>query len=198
MTLSRRLMLAASLCTLASRPGFRRRTRPRIFPTARSASIVPFPGRRALRRAGAADRPEDDRGLGPAGRDREPARRQHRDRRADRQAGAGRRLHAADGDRLDADHEPIPLPHAALRPDQRLRAGDAGGQDHAAPDGQFGKRGEDGERPDRQGQGTAGQAQLRRRHHHRPSSPASCSTRRPACRPCWCPTTAAPRSRTAC
>ena len=33
-----------------------------------------------------------------------------------------------------------------------------------APHGQFGERGEDGQRPDRQGQGPAGQAQLRRRH----------------------------------
>ena len=60
-----------------------------------------------------------------------------------------RRLHDADGDRLHADHEPVPLPHAAIRSDQRLRAGHAGRQDHAAPDGQFGERGEDGEGPDR-------------------------------------------------
>ena len=31
-----------------------------------------------------------------------------------------------------------------------------------------------------------------------PGSRASCSTRPPACRPCWCPTTAAPRSPRAC
>ena len=31
-----------------------------------------------------------------------------------------------------------------------------------------------------------------------PSCSASCSTRPPACRPCWCPTTAAPRSPRAC
>ena len=41
---------------------------------------------------------------------------------------------------LDADDEPIPLPHAALRPDQRFRTDHARGQDHDPPHGQLGER----------------------------------------------------------
>ena len=47
---------------------------------------------------------------------------------------------------FDADDEPVPLPHAAIRSDHRLRAGHPGCQDHAAPDRQFGERGEDDSR----------------------------------------------------
>ena len=59
-----------------------------------------IPGRRTLRRARPHDRPEDDRGLGTAGGDREPRRRQYRARRPAGRQGGARRLHAADGDRL--------------------------------------------------------------------------------------------------
>ena len=41
---------------------------------------------------------------------------------------------------LDADDEPIPLPHATLRPDQRFRTDHACGQDHDPPHGQLGER----------------------------------------------------------
>ena len=51
-------------------------------------------------------------------------------------------------------------------PLQRLRAGHADCQDHAASDRQRGERREIGQGPGRQGQGQPRQAQLRRRHHH--------------------------------
>ncbi len=54
----------------------------------------------------------------------------------------------------------------ALRPDQGFRADHAGRQDHGAARRQCGERHQDRERSDRQSQGAARQAQLRRRHDH--------------------------------
>ena len=125
------------------------------------------PGRRAGRCRRAAAGAADERGLGPAGDRRQPARRQHRDRRAAGREGRARRLHAADGDRLHAGDEPVPLQVAALRPDQRFRADHHHDQDRVGAGGVRRDRPEVGEGADRQGQGRARHAELRRRHHHR-------------------------------
>ncbi len=194
MTLSRRFIALAGVFALACGPAAAQNTdAAKDFPNRSIKIVVPFPAGGPSDVLARADRPEDERGLGPAGGDREPPRRQHGDRRAARQGGRARWLHDADGDQLDADHEPVPLPHAAVRSDQRLRAGHLGRQDHAAPDGQFGERGEDDQRPDRQGEGSVPASSTSARAPSPPGSRASCSTRPPACRPCWCPTTAAPR-----
>ena len=111
---------------------------------------------------------------------------------------AGRRLHAADGDRLDADDEPVPLQVAALRSDQRFRADHAGRQDHAAPDRQRRERHQDGRRPARQGRRPSPASSTTAPAPSRRSSAATCSTRRPARRRNSCATTAAPRSRRGC
>ena len=54
----------------------------------------------------------------------------------------------------------------ALRSDQRFRADHAGREDHRPPRGQCASDLKSVEGSDRQGQGRARQAQLRRRHHH--------------------------------
>ena len=58
--------------------------------------------------------------LGQAGRGREHHRRQRQHRRRPRRQGAARRLHAADGRQLVADHEPQPVRQAAVRSGQGL------------------------------------------------------------------------------
>ena len=123
------------------------------------------PGRRADRHCLARDRAEDERGLGPAGRGREPAGRRYRDRRdAGRESGA-RRLHAARRHGHDHGDEPGDQDQPALRPVQGFHLGHARGQEHLAADGTRGGRTKDHPRADRARQGV-GQDELRRRHHH--------------------------------
>jgi tripartite-type tricarboxylate transporter receptor subunit TctC len=76
--------------------------------------VVPFPAGGPADVAARLLAQRMKRGLGPAGDRRQPARRQHGDRRAAGRQGRARRLHAADGDRLDAGDEPVPLQVAAL------------------------------------------------------------------------------------
>ena len=120
MILSRRLIALASCCSNARPCGALGLPGPGIFPAAPSRSLCRFPPA-VLRRAGTTDRPEDDRGLQgqPVVIENRPG--------ANTVIGAQivkrppRRLRL-DGDRLDRSPPDSSLSHAALRPDQRLRA----------------------------------------------------------------------------
>ena len=124
------------------------------------------PRRRADRHPRPRGRAAAERGLGPGGGDREPARRQHRDRGRARRQDAARRLHAARGDGRDHGAQPRHQQDAVLRSAQGFRADHARVQEHLAAQRARRGRPEDGEGADRARQGQSGQAQLRRRHHH--------------------------------
>ncbi len=72
----------------------------------------PLPRRRAVRRAGAAHRRQDERRFPAAGGGREPTWCQYCDRRGGGRQGDAGRLHAAHGDRFDAGDEPVSLQNA--------------------------------------------------------------------------------------
>ena len=140
----------------------------------------PLPRRRSRRHRRAHHRPEDERGMGPAGRRRQSPRRQHHHRRRVRRQGRARRLHADDGNRFDAGDEPVSLQKPALRSAQRFRSDHDDREIDVAPRRASGRRAEDRERADRARQGRARQAQFRRRHDHRAAHGRACSTRPPA------------------
>ena len=98
------------------------------------------PGGRPVGRSGAYDRLQNGGGLEPAHRGGEQAGRQYRARRPTGREVRARRLHAPDGDQLHADHESVPLPHAAVRPVRGFRSHHVDRKDDAASHRQCRKR----------------------------------------------------------
>ena len=128
----------------------------------------------AHRRAVSAERTRPKRRGGEQGR-RE--RRAGGDLRGTRRA---RRLHAADGDELDALRQSAPVQEARLRSREGFRAGRAHRQLRLHAGGRQGRAGEDAARAGRLREGQSGQAHLCERQHyrHRRGRDASAQSRR--------------------
>ena len=196
-------MVALAVARRARLAGRRRRAGPadadaRSFPNRAIRIIVPFPAGGPTRHRRARHRPEDERGLGPAGGDREPARRQHHDRRAGGRQGGARRLHAVHGDQLDAGDEPVPLQEPALRSAQRLRADHADRQDHVGAGGAGRRRSEEREGADRAAPRRSPASSTTAPAPSPRSSWATGSTRRPGSTSSTCRSRARPRPSTGC
>ena len=137
------------------------------YPSKPITIVVPFARRQrhgldhAHRRAVSAERTRPKRRGGEQGR---------RERRAGgdlRGARRARRLHAADGDELDALRQSAPVQVARLRSREGFRAGRAHRQLRVHAGGQQGRPGENAARAGRLREGQSRQAHLRERQHHR-------------------------------
>ena len=105
--------------------------------------------------------------LGPERRGREQGRRERRDCGDLRGARGARRLHAPDGDELDALRQSASVQEARLRSREGLRAGRSPRLLRVHAGGEQGRSGEDAARACRLREGQSRQAHLRERQHHR-------------------------------